>query len=468
MRRTLALVSVAVTSMVALAFLIPLALVVRELARDRALADAERQASALTPVLAITTDAPDVERAVASTGAAWRLAVRLPDGGVVGRPRVPEGELRRAAVAGASFTAETADGYAVVQPVALPEGRVAVVEVFTPSEQMTQGVTTAWKTMAGIAVGLVVGSVFVADRLGSRVVGSARSLAAAARALGQGDLDVRVEPAGPTELAEAGAAFNAMADRVVKLLTAERELIADLSHRLRTPLTALSLDAGTLGDGAGARRVRSAVTALEQELDAIIVAARKPLVFSMPTTCDVTEVIRDRVEFWSALAEDQGRPWRVLGATEPVIVALSRGELAAVVDALLGNVFRHTAEGTAFAVWVRRSGERVILAVDDAGPGVADPEAALRRGASGAGSTGLGLDIARRAAASTGGELRISRSRLGGASIQLLLHVAETGAAGRRGRRGARGTGRLFRRWRGPHGGRGAAPRSPGPRADAR
>jgi len=303
--------------------------------------------------------------------------------------------------------------------------------------------------MAGIAVGLVAGSVFVADRLGSRVVGSARGLAAAARSLGQGDLEVRVEPRGPTELAEAGAAFNAMADRVVALLAAERELIADLSHRLRTPLTALSLDAGALGGSPGERRVRSAVAALEQELDAIIVAARGPLVSAVPATCDVAEVIRDRAAFWSALADDQSRPWQLLGSAEPAIVALSRGELAAVVDALLGNVFRHTDEGTAFVVWLRRIGDRVVLAVDDAGPGVADPETASRRGASGTGSTGLGLDIARRAAASTGGEMRISRSRLGGASVQLSLRTAEGTGQARRDRRGRR-RGWSLRKGRGP------------------
>jgi hypothetical protein len=85
MRRTLVLVSLAVTSMVALAFLIPLALTVREIARDRALTTAERQASALGPVLVVTEDPAALERAVASTqaGAARRMAVHMPDNTVV-------------------------------------------------------------------------------------------------------------------------------------------------------------------------------------------------------------------------------------------------------------------------------------------------------------------------------------------------------------------------------------------------
>ena len=68
----------------------------------------------------------------------------------------------------------------------------------------------------------------------------------------------------------------------------------------------------------------------------------------------------------------------------------------------------------------------MLILVADAGPGIGDPDSALRRGSSGAGSTGLGLDIARRVAESTGGGLKIDRSSLGGAQVQLWLR---TGAA---------------------------------------
>ena len=78
-----------------------------------------------------------------------------------------------------------------------------------------------------------------------------------------------------------------------------------------------------------------------------------------------------------------------------------RSDLAAAADALIGNIFKHTPEGTGFAVTLHRGEEMVLVFVADAGPGIADPGAALRRGSSGAGSTGLGLDIARRVAEST-------------------------------------------------------------------
>lgn len=109
-----------------------------------------------------------------------------------------------------------------------------------PDDVLTRGVVLSWSVMtglvmAGLAVVLLGGSVLVADRLGSAVVTAAKRLAEASRRLGTGSLETRVQPKGPPELKEAGTAFNTMADRMTDLLAVERELVADLSHRLRTP-----------------------------------------------------------------------------------------------------------------------------------------------------------------------------------------------------------------------------------------
>jgi signal transduction histidine kinase len=423
-RRSLALVSAAVTSMVALAFLVPLALMVREIARDRALAEAERQAASLAPALAITSDRAAIERAVASTqaGEAGRVAVHLPGRPTIGVSHAHLEDLRTAMARGRSFSAQAPGGYVLLQPVAMDQGRTTVVEVYLPKEDLTRGVRSAWIVLTGVAAALVLGSVVVADRLAARVVGSARILAKAATVLGSGDLRTRIDPQGPPELREAGRAFNTMADRVEALLAAERELAADLSHRLRTPLTAMRLNAAALGDEPAAEQTRLAVRRLEEEIDQIIGAARRPK--RQRSVCDAAEVLRDRMEFWSALAEDQGRDCTLVGAERPVHVPVVRTELSAVLDALLGNVFRHTPEGTAFVVTLHEGVGRVVILVADAGPGIADSDAALRRGASGGGSTGLGLDIAHRMAKAVGGDVRIDRSTLGGAQIQIWLPTA--------------------------------------------
>ncbi|EFE80052.1 LOW QUALITY PROTEIN: two-component system sensor kinase, partial [Streptomyces albidoflavus] len=62
------------------------------------------------------------------------------------------------------------------------------------------------------------------------------------------------------------------------------------------------------------------------------------------------EVIRERMAFWSALAEDEGRTARVAGVHRPVRIPVARGDLVEALDALLGIVFRHTPEGRPFLV----------------------------------------------------------------------------------------------------------------------
>ncbi|WP_144386997.1 HAMP domain-containing sensor histidine kinase [Streptomyces sp. SAJ15] len=480
MRWALVKVSLAVTVMVVLAFAVPLGLVVKELARDRAFTDAERQAAQIRPALAITTDRGQLERAVASSqaGGDGRMAVHVPgtrelhdgrrdgahggsrhglvdasregphDAYVVGErradPRVVEVARR-----GRSTITPVPGGYALLQPTALSAREFAVVEVFVPHRAVSNGVTTSWVILTGVGFALIAGSVATADRLGLRLVRPAERLARAAQELGDGRLGVRVREDGPAELRAAAVAFNSMADQVVQLLASERELAADLSHRLRTPLTVLRLNAASLGEGPAADQTRAAVAQLEREVDQLIRTAREAKTHA-PVGCDACEVIRERMDFWSALAEDEGRTVRLAGVSETAWVPAARSELVAALDAMLGNVFRHTPEGTAFAVDVHRSEEAVIVLVSDAGPGIADPDAALRRGHGdgGPGSTGLGLDIVRRVAESTGGDVRIGRSVLGGTEVRVWLALHGNGGS-RRGRRMSRAArARRFRRGR--------------------
>jgi len=422
---------VAVTAMVALAFLIPLGLVVQQLARERALADAERQTAVVVAVLMTTTDPTAVDRAIVATGgpAVGRVAVHGLDGGSVGQRHARAEEIADAAGKLRAKVADVSGGLSYLEPVDVGQRRVAVVEVFIPDAELSRGVSGAWYALSAVALGLVVASVWVGDRLAAKVVGSARGLANAASALGNGELDVRVTPSGPRELAEAGLAFNAMAERVVALLANERELVADLSHRLRTPLTALRLDAEGLDDGRAADRIRHSISNLEVEVDQLIRAARKPSIAAAAAEegdlCDVSEVVRERLRFWSAVAGDQGRRCEAFGVDGPAPVAVPRSELAAALDALLGNVFRYTPQGVPLEVSVSRRDGYVAIRVEDGGPGIADPDRALRRGETNHGSTGLGLDIVKRVAHTANGAVNIDKGRLGGASVVVLLADAE-------------------------------------------
>ncbi|GAB2747315.1 HAMP domain-containing sensor histidine kinase [Salinifilum aidingensis] len=444
MRRALALVACAVSSLIVLAFLVPLVLLIGEVARERAVSEAEQQAAALAPVLAAGPDRASVERAVARTraGEQGRLALHLPDGALIGPSRAPAGALRAARARNRTERVAVRGGTAVVEPLVLggrnPGGEdAALAEVFVPREQQ-RGALRAWLVLGGVGCLLVGGSVLLTDRLAARVVRPARRLAEASAALGAGDLTARVHPSGPAELREAGHAFNTMATRVDQLLTQERELAADLSHRLRTPLTALRLNAGELGDDAAAEQTRQAIDQLEREVDAVISGARRAEP-GEDCDCDAAAVLRARLEFWSALAEDQRRSWCLRGADAEVRVPVPWAELGAAVDSVVGNVFRHTPQGTEFVVSLQRNDGVVGVVVEDAGPGVPEQDEALRRGRSSAGSTGLGLDIARRVAESTGGRIVLDRSSLGGARVCLWLWQRPAAPKRRSRRRWGRG-----------------------------
>lgn len=421
MRWQLNRLALAITSMVALAFLVPLIYATGRIAHDRAISDARQQAAAMVAALAVNTDPSMLTSAVASTdaGAAGNLAVHLPDILPLGNTHTDQADIDSAGSHRQAVTDEVEGGLVYLQPSVLGDGRSAVIEVFVPDEEMRRGVWPAWLALGALAVVLVIGSVVFADRMGARLVRATRDLAGSSRKLGAGDLSVRVEPSGPRELQDAAEAFNSMAKDLRRLLDAERELAADLSHRLRTPLTALRLDAETMPPGPIADRMRQACDMLDEELEAIIAGARLGSEDRRTQSTDLVEVLADRLAFWSALAEDQCRPWQVVGGDVPVFVPLPRSELILAVDSLLGNVFAHTPEGIAFRVTIGASG----LFVDDAGPGIADPEKAVQRGVSGAGSTGLGLDIVRRVAEAAGGHMEIGRSPLGGARIGMVLDL---------------------------------------------
>jgi signal transduction histidine kinase len=438
MRRRLVALAATTTIMVALAFLIPLAVLVRTLARDRALSAAELEAQSLAPVLALTRDTAALEAAVRATnpGSMGRMTIILPDGTQVGGPPAGEGQATEdqrdrdnlaLARQGRAFSAPARGGIQVLVPVALEADETAVVRVVVPTSVLERGVASAWAVEAALGITLVASAVFVADRLARTIVRPVDALADAAGRLGEGDLSVRIDPAGPPEVKQVAVAFNRLGDRVGELLEAERELVADLSHRLRTPLTVLRLDAEGLSNPEESRRLADDVEELERAVTGVIRLARRPARENiMAPESDAARVAADRLAFWAPLAEDQDRPFEFVSveddtdgrAPASTTVAVSAEELEAALDALLGNVFAHTPEGTAFRVEVRSLSDGAIsLAVEDSGPGLS-PDF-VERGVSGGRGTGLGLDIARRTAEAAGGVFRIGRSASGGARLAM-------------------------------------------------
>src|SRR5579862_456045 len=421
MRLRVILLVVATSSLVLISFLIPLALVLRTLAADRAVSTATVQAQSLSPsvtTLPITTLKLTVDQVNSVTETP--ITVFLPTGEVLGVP-APRSSAVELAQKGRSFTAQARGGEEVLVAVdGLPPGP-AVIRTFVPDAVLRHGVERAWLLLGCVGLLLLVLSVAVADQLARSMIRPIKALAQASDRLTAGDLSARATVTGPPEVRRAGAGLNRLAVRIGELLAHERETVADLSHRLRTPLTALRIDAESLRDPAEMERLLADVGAVERTVNGIIREARTPGGDTGHVACDAVEVIAERSAFWWPLAEDQERWMTVELPPLPVPVRVARDDLAACADILLENVFAHTPEGAAFAVRLsRRAGGGAWLVVADDGPGFGDFDP-TQRGLSLGGSTGLGLDIARRIAEASGGSLIVGRSSSGGAAVTLGL-----------------------------------------------
>jgi len=421
MRSRLIAVVGATTSLVLVAFLVPLAVLVRATAADRAVGSAIVEAQTLAPIVA-TVDGPELELAVqrANAAGAHPMTVFLPDGHVDGAPAARSSAVDLAAT-GRSVTADLDGGREIAVAVAGLSSGTAVIRTFVPNSELRAGVARSWTVLGLLGLGLLAVSLLVAAQLARTLTRPLSAVAGVSYQLAQGHLNARAGPNGPPEVRQVSAGLNLLASRITDLLTQERETVADLSHRLRTPLTALRIDVESLADPSVQARLVADLDAVDRNLDAVLREADRPVREGVVVACDAAEVVRDRVQFWSALADEERRRFDVAIAPSPVNVRLSEEDLSACVDGLLGNIFRHTPEGAAFSVELTAlpGGGARLLVLDD-GPGF--PEGpVLRRGASGSGSTGLGLDIAARTAARSSGAVRLGRSRSGGAAISVEL-----------------------------------------------
>ena len=420
MRNRISWLVLATTSAVVVAFVIPLCLLVRTLAADRAMSAADQAARNVALVVSSTEGAAQLEGYLSdlNRSSVPQVAVLTPRGRSLGTTQDlrQDPEVRRA-LGGEGLRVTGNDGGAVLIPVAGPQG-TSVVRASVTEADLQRGVAAAWAGIIGLGLVLLLLGWAIARQLGRRISEPLREVAQTAHQLREGDLAARADVRGTPETEELARALNGLAERTTELLAAERAAAGDLSHRLRTPVTALRLDAESVRDPAVAQRLQDHITALQLTVDQIVKEARRPVQSALAARCDAALTVRARVAFWSALAEDDGRPLRADVAPAPLVVPVSEPDLADLLDVLIDNVFAHTPEGTGFAVTLRAVDGTCLLVVTDDGPGWSDASPSRP------GHTGLGIDIARRTAAQCGGHLVTGTGPAGGARVEVALPLA--------------------------------------------
>jgi signal transduction histidine kinase len=426
-RTRLLILAAATTSLVVVAFLIPLSLLVRSLAQKNALNEGLQQSQLVVAAVQATSTrtANGLRGVVGSAAKGITSSLVMPDDTWIGTAPA-DAQSQSLALARGNPPGTNArqvnvsykGGLEIWSPIANSGGPI-VVRTFVPASIVQRGVYPAVMILVLVGIAILAVALFIADRLAQWTVRPVSALASTANRLSSGDLNARAPIDGPREVAEVGLALNRLAQRIKELLDDEREQVADLSHRLRTPVAAVKLAAEALPRSPEAARLSDHVDALERSVGDVIREARRGVREQVSPVCDVVNVVRDRVSFWSVLAEDQGRRVELQLPDGPRLVRVSADDLAAAVDALLENVFAHTPEGTGLAVAVELDRADAWVTIADEGPGLGT--ASIDRGRSGGGSTGLGLDIVRRTAEASGGHFEVGASTSGGAAMVMRL-----------------------------------------------
>ena len=395
-RIVLAMVLIAVVGVVVLG--VPLAIVASRIAHTEAQRRVDREAAALAFAI---DDVLEAHRPVTS----GKLDGLAHDGQVVlteadGTRTVGGDPVRGASI---SATASTAQG--------------ARVRLTVPSEDVNDRALGSVLLVAGLGALGVVSALVLAVVVAGRLVDPLRNLAATSRRLGDGDLTARAQHFGIAEPDAVADALNDSADRIGTLIEAEREFSANVSHQLRTPLTALRMHLEELGTTVADADQRAEVDAALDQADRLDGTITELLALARrgrraPTVdVDVGELTRSRTDVWHALFHDAGRALAV--DVEPGCTArVSAGAVGQALDALLDNGLHH-GRGTVTVV-VRQGGDgHVRVAVRDEGPGI-DPGAErsiFERHVSLRGGTGVGLALARTLIEAEGGRLELVTSR---------------------------------------------------------
>jgi signal transduction histidine kinase len=429
-RRRLLILAAATTTLVIVAFLVPLSVLVRNLAHQRALNDGLKESQRVVNAVQSVERTPTaIGEAVKGSPTGISVSVRLGNGQWVGGvPPDPDSPARQFAV-GPNGTelrevqVRYRGGLEIWHPVTDAPGKPIVIRTFVSASLFNRGVFSAIVILVLVGIAILAVAMIIADQLARWTVRPVAALASTANRLSSGQLLARAPVNGPREVVEVGVAMNRLAQRINELLDDEREQVADLSHRLRTPVAAVKLAVEALPESPEATRLTEHVDALERTVGSVIREARRGVREQPSPACDVVSVVKERVAFWAVLAEDQGRRVELRLPTVSRFVRVSADDLAAAVDALLENVFAHTPEGTAMAVAVELDRVDAWITVSDEGPGIG-PDS-VDRGRSAGGSTGLGLDIVRRTAEGSGGSFQVAASPTGGAAMMMRLGPAD-------------------------------------------
>ncbi|MET9698328.1 ATP-binding protein [Streptomyces sp. NPDC006529] len=281
---------------------------------------------------------------------------------------------------------------------------------------VTKEVGRTLVVVGAVALLAVVAAVLLAVRQANRLASPLTDLAETAERLGSGDPRPRHKRYGVPELDRVADVLDASAERIGRMLTAERRLAADASHQLRTPLTALSmrLEEITVTDDLETVREEASIALTQVErltdvVERLLTNSRDPRTGSA-VPFDLDEIVKQQVEEWRPAYRSAGRAI-VRSGKQGMRAVGTPGAVSQVLATLVENALMHG--GGTVALRTRVTGNQSVIEVTDDGPGV-PPDLGNRifeRAISGRNSTGIGLAVARDLAEADGGRLELLQAQ---------------------------------------------------------
>ncbi|MEU3090561.1 sensor histidine kinase [Streptomyces massasporeus] len=319
---------------------------------------------------------------------------------------------------------------------------VGAVRIVYSTDEMTSRLWQIWGFRAILAV-LVLG---VAALLG---VGVARRLTRPLRQLNDmaskfsdGDLTARSPVTGPPETQTLARTLNQGAERLDTLIAAQRIFVADASHQLRTPLTALRLSLDNIADGTDDEFVRedveqatAEVVRMSRLVSGLLVLARAEAKVTAAEPLLLLDIVRERLAVWRPAADERGVTIALRRSIDgrPSVLA-GPGHLDQMLDNVLSNALEVSPDGGTITVRVEPRGDVVGVSVLDEGPGMSDTEKSRAfdrfwrgQGLTGKSGSGLGLAVVRQLATDDGGTVTLTDAPGGGLCVTITLRASHRG-----------------------------------------
>ncbi len=431
---------------------IPLALFYQQRETGRLEHDVERDATVLAGYYEEALEAGEKLNAAPATAYAQRTGVRvvvvdkagisvIDTAGPTGRDFSTRPEIQTA------LHGDTAVGTRYSQTlktdllyVAVPATSAGVVHGavrLTLDKQATNALVRGyWAALVAVAVVVLIAMAGIGWAIARSVTRPLRTLDAAAARFATGDLaPLAPDPSAPPEIAVLGDTMNTMARRLEQLLSEQREFVADASHQLRTPLTALRLRLENLQSAAATAEDEDALGAAIDETNRLTALVADLLQFARAeepaaaAAVDLVALAADRVDTWSAVADATKVRLELVAPVRPVAAWSVPGGVEQILDNLIDNAVEVAPEGSRVVVTIVKGMGTHQLVVGDDGPGLSDEDKAhalerFWRADRSAPGTGLGLPIAAALAKASGGGLDLADSPGGGLSVRVTLRAA--------------------------------------------